>query len=390
MVEYYLSNGWSKPYCYTIVDMHKVIKGPIKDKTGIMDGGYYVYKKYDWFNKQNHIKWLLESEFKFIFGIDYMPYEEREPIIELLLKHNKNVYPSVKSMKDWDWLHSHKNWKFEGISTKYKNIIKLAKEKGYNIHHMGHVINKENLNHVTSLDVNPYMLKKSSLLDLGSDRILKLDKELLKLGEFILYGSSLFVGNPNDIDLLYYGDLSEKEIINIVRTKTKNDKINILKYDSHYTDTGKVTHLLYAIDNGVCLNECPSLKSMYDNFSKKLSNHQLLYKHRLAYNYFKDSFYDKEIKTLIVAYKYYYNDKLSNYLYDYLHCIYKIVGDYNKRSEMLFNRSLFSKFGRIFVVPTTNRTLLYRKNKFLDIIDLFFPKVDHFVDDEQFLMKMSI
>jgi len=381
MVDIFYSNGWKKPYCYTIVDMHKVLDRPINDENGIMDGGYYIY---NW-APEHHIDYLLKSNFKFIMGFDGCPRQERKRLIELMIKNKKNIYPIIKSKNDWEWFLENK-WNVEGISTANDEVIDFAYKKGLKIHHLGHIQNKDNLKKITTLDINPYSTTKKLLLDLGSDNIIKLSDDILKLGEFVLYGSSLYVDKPNDIDLLYYGSLSEEEINEIVRKI--NTKANVMKFTEEKYKTGKITHLLYAIDNGVKLNDCQHLMNFYDNF-KGLSHGQYLNKCFLAANYYKDYLHDKEFKTLMIAYYYKHKTDLGKFLYDRLHLIYKIVGDGDIKAEMLFNRMLYSKFGRKFDLPIESRWLLYKHQKIEEIIDMFLPKVDYIYDEEKIMVKVK-
>ena len=126
-MQIYNSNGWKSPYCYTIIDMHKVLKGPINDPEGIMDGGYYIYGA--GLDKQKHIEWLLKSNFKFIMGFDFCEKEERKRLIELMLKHGKNVYPILKSKEDWQW-YLDNDWKVNGIASANDYVIDKAFKKG--------------------------------------------------------------------------------------------------------------------------------------------------------------------------------------------------------------------------------------------------------------------
>ena len=256
------------------------------------------------------------------------------------------------------------------------------------IHHLGHIQNKENFKKITFLDINPYELTKNYLLDLGSDNIIKINEEVLKLGEFILYGSSLFVDVPNDYDLLYYGDLEEDEVQNVINKF--HERVNVLKYTEEKHKTGKITHLLYAIDNGVKLNDCTNLERLYKDF-KGLSLKQYYNKYFLAINYLRDYMYDKEIKTLIIAYYYKYKTDLGKFIYDHLHIIYKIVGDGDKKAEMLFNRMLFLKFKRNFVLPVndTVRRQYYGSRKVNELIDIFFPETDFIQDEEKVMFDIK-
>lgn len=383
MKEIFYSNGWKKPYCYTIIDMHKVLNKPIDDKEGIMDGGYYIYGGFD---KKLHIERLIKSNFKFIMGFDNCSYKEKEYLIELMLENKKNIYPIIKSKNNWKWLLE-KKWKVEGIATANDEVINVAYKNGYNIHHLGRLKNKENINKITSLDINPYEIKKNFLLDLGNN-IIKLNKDILSLGEFILYGSSLFVNNPNDIDLLYYGKLSEEEVYKKINIK----KVQVVKFTKEKYKSGKITHLLYAFDNGIKLNECTNLTKMYNQF-KTMSYKQFLNKCFLSYNYVRDNMYDKELKTLLILYYYYYKTELSKFLYERIHLIYKIIGDGDKKAEMLFNRMLYSRFKREFVLPLNNqKERMYNyKYKYVEkCIDMFFPFVNIIKDEEKILISCTV
>jgi len=367
-----------------------VNRGPINDPEGIMDGGWYIHKG-KLTTEKKHFEWLLKSNFKFIMGFDNMPTKDREKYINLMIDNNKPVYPIIKSTKDWNWFIKN-GWldKVEGVSIASvapDEIFCLAHKQGLNIHHLGRIRNKELFKYITSIDLNPYETTKQLLLDLGSDYIIKLPNEILELGEFILYGSAVYVDKPNDIDLLYYGKLDEKDVKQRIADLGFKD-VNVLGYTKDKHKTGKITHLLFAMDNGIKLTPCPTLEKMYKEY-KGLTLKQFYYKMYLCSNYHKDNFFDKELKTLLVTYQYYCNNKLSNFLWNRLHIIYKIVGDKDKKAEMLFNRQLFSRFKRIMVLPLNNRMDMYERKKVEHLIDLFFPVVDKLIDPEKIMINIT-
>ena len=381
MIDIYYSTGWKKPYCYTTIDMDMILKKPINDKDSILDGGFFHYNGK--FNKEKHIELLLKSNVKFIMGFDNCPIEEKTKLTKLFLKHKKNLYPIIKTKEDWDWLIRHK-FKVEGIATAVDDIINKAHKKGLKIHHLGRIRNKDNLKKITSIDINTYASPKQVLLDLGNN-VVNIKKSVLKMGEFILYGSSLFVNNPGDYDILYYGPYSEEE----VKAKIGNKKVNVLKYLDEHNKVGKITHLLYAVDNGILLNDCPTLMKYYNNF-KSLTDKQIMNKCFIALNYFKDGNYDKELKTLIITYYYTYKNEFGKFLYDNLHLIYRIISQGDDKANMFFNRMLYRKFGLTFDLPMQNRWYMYKHKELQKAIDMFFTKVEgQYIDNESIIIKCN-
>jgi len=372
-VKVYYSVGWKKPYCYTILDNLED-----SNPSSMIDGGFFHYRVKD---HEKYIENLTKTNVNFITGFDGCKREKAKQYIKYLLKKEINIYPIIKKPEELNEI----SFDVKGIATRNPEVAKQNKD--YKTHYFGLPLDDEIYNIVDSIDINPYQNNKYYLLEgiyKSKNYPINLPKEILKLGEFYLYGSSLFVNKPNDYDLLYYGDKTEKEIKEQV-----DERINLVKLTDDFIKGPRVTHLWFAVDNGIPLNDCKTIRSLYDKTMKTVNKHNLIpNKSWLAFSYLKDYDFVKEAKTLLISNYYIEPNELYKHIYKNLHLFYKLMeGD--KKAEMLFNRKLYQKFNRVFQLPEDRqRNRLYEKGKIQEAFNKFFKEEEFYSDEEQIKVKL--
>ena len=206
-----------------------------------------------------------------------------------------------------------------------------------------------------------------------------LDKNVLAKGEFWLYGSSLFVDNPDDYDIMYYGETSEDEITKIVNNK----KVSIIpiKKDNGGTDKFRNTHIFFAHDNGIPLSPCPKIQKMYEKiqnspWSRKAMNGKMF----LSYRYYKDGDFVREFKTMLIFAHYmakeYKNREITEYLWNNLHLTYRALA-FDKKAYDILAKHIARNFNRKIVLRfDSKRALAYKNWDSTEILNSFFPSIN--------------
>ena len=368
----YFSYGWTKPYCFTVNDSYIS-----SDEESIVDGGFYHYNIP---NHEKHLQRLAEGKFKFIMGFDRCPKEKATQYLKWLQKEGQTVCPIVHNIEAYNEIPVDTDF----IATDSLEVVKA--NKGYQLHWLGNLPD-EHLDKINTADINPYENKVPFLIRnmrLAKYQPAPIPEELLKHGEFILYGSALFLEKPNDYDLLYFGDKDPKEIHEMLPSEYQWSVCKAKEEDIH---NGGITHILFAVDNGLPFTPTPNIQELYEKAKANIQNIQekvIKHKNFIAYRYMRNLQYIKEFKTLLIANHYLHETPLSKLLYDRLHLTYRVLQTDDSKAHMLLNRELHQKFNLSLYPHYEPKYNIYKNNEIEKAYHSFFTRENNiYIDEEQ-------